>query len=160
SPDSEMGRIRNLSLFVGVLALILSVLISNVEGNLYDIIVKVVNLFVSPLFVLFFMALFVPFATARGTFIGGILSVAVAIAIAFYKFMGIEVLFIMPTSLLAGILSGTLASYIDYKILGNTDKAARRGEAAKITRDENNCNRSDYRNSCGKTIPEQDFSCI
>lgn len=138
SPDSEMGRIRNLSLFVGVLALILSVLISNVEGNLYDIIVKVVNLFVSPLFVLFFMALFVPFATARGTFIGGIVSVTVAIAIAFYKFMGIEVLFIMPTSLLVGIMSGTLASYIDYKVFGNTDTAARRGEAAKIIADESN----------------------
>src|SRR5690606_10335636 len=67
-PKNEMGRIRLLSFCVGIFVLILSIFISRVEGNLYDIIVKVVNLFVSPLFVLFFMALFVPFATARGTF--------------------------------------------------------------------------------------------
>src|SRR5690606_18223195 len=89
-PVNEMRRIRVLSLLVGVFALILSIFISRVEGNLYDIIVKVVNLFVSPLFVLFFMALFVPFGTARGTFLGGICSVAIAVAIAFFKFMGIE----------------------------------------------------------------------
>lgn len=131
-PKNEMGRIRNLSFFVGVFALVLSIFISKVEGNLYDIIVKVVNLFVSPLFVLFFMALFVPFATARGTFIGGVLSVAIAVAVAFYKLLGIEVLFIMPTSLIVGILTGILASYIDHKFLGNPETAAKRSKTAKI----------------------------
>lgn len=127
-----MASVRNLSFFVGVFALVLSVLISRVEGNLYDVIVKVVNLFVSPLFVLFFMALFVPFATARGTFLGGIGSVAIAVAIAFFKFMGIEVLFILPVSLLVGMVLGTFFSFLDVKVLGNPETMAKRSQEAAI----------------------------
>jgi SSS family solute:Na+ symporter len=100
--SNELKQVRQLSFFVGVIALLLSIGISYVEGNLLDIIIKEVNLFVAPLFVLFFLALFIPFATARGTFIGGMVSVIVAIAIAFFNFLGIKVLFIMPTSLFTG----------------------------------------------------------
>ncbi|MEX2512462.1 MAG: sodium:solute symporter [Cyclobacteriaceae bacterium] len=132
APKNQMSSVRNLSFFVGVFALVLSVLISRVEGNLYDVIVKVVNLFVSPLFVLFFMALFVPFATARGTFLGGIGSVAIAVAIAFFKFMGIEVLFIMPVSLLVGMVLGTFFSFLDVKVLGNLETMAKRSREAAI----------------------------
>jgi SSS family solute:Na+ symporter len=124
----QLKRIRILSLFVGIFTLALSLLISKVEGNLYDIIVKVVNLFVSPLFVLFFMALFIPFATARGVFIGGMVSIGVAIAVAFYKFMGIEVLFITPASLFSGIAAGILFSYLDHKVLGNQETMRQRSK--------------------------------
>jgi len=136
APKNQLRSIRNLSLFVGVLALGLSVLISQVEGNLYDIIVKVVNLFVSPLFVLFFMALFVPFATARGTFWGGIGSVAMAVAVAFYKVFGIEVLFIMPVSLLVGILLGVILSWLDHRVLGNAETMEKRRKAAAIVKED------------------------
>ncbi|MFO7823926.1 MAG: sodium/solute symporter [Cyclobacterium sp.] len=132
APKNQMSSVRNLSFFVGVFALVLSVLISRVEGNLYDVIVKVVNLFVSPLFVLFFMALFVPFATARGTFWGGIGSVGMAVAIAFFKFMGIEVLFIMPVSLLVGMVLGSFFSFLDVKVLGNLETMAKRSREAAI----------------------------
>ena len=132
APKNQMSSVRNLSFFVGVFALVLSVLISRVEGNLYDVIVKVVNLFVSPLFVLFFMALFVPFATARGTFWGGIGSVGMAVAIAFFKFMGIEVLFIMPVSLLVGMVLGSFFSFLDVKVLGNPETMAKRSREAAI----------------------------
>ena len=47
---------RPLSFFVGM-----------VQGNLLEVAFKVVNLLVAPLFVLFFMALFVPWANAVGT---------------------------------------------------------------------------------------------
>lgn len=124
----QLKRIRMLSLFVGIFTLALSLLISEVEGNLYDVIVKVVNLFVSPLFVLFFMALFIPFATARGVFLGGLVSIGIAIAIAFYKFMDIEVLFITPASLFSGIAAGIVFSYIDHKFLGNQDTMQKRSE--------------------------------
>lgn len=131
APKNQLQSIRNLSLFVGILALGLSVMISRVEGNLYDIIVKVVNLFVSPLFVLFFMALFVPFATARGTFWAGIGSVVMAVAVAFYKVFGIEVLFILPVSLVVGVLLGVILSWIDHRIFGNPEiMEKRRSEAA------------------------------
>jgi SSS family solute:Na+ symporter len=134
-PKNEMGRIRNLSFFVGIFALILSLFISRVEGNLYDIVVKVVNLFVSPLFVLFFMALFIPFATAKGTFLGGVVSVAIAVAVAFFKFLGIEVLFIMPTSLFSGIILGIVFSYIDHYFLGNQETVAKRSREAKVEKE-------------------------
>jgi len=124
----QLKRIRILSLIVGIFTLALSLLISRVEGNLYDVIVKVVNLFVSPLFVLFFMALFIPFATARGVFLGGIVSIGIAIAIAFYKFMDIEVLFITPASLFSGIAAGVLFSYVDHKFLGNQETMQKRSE--------------------------------
>ncbi|SHN14414.1 transporter, SSS family [Cyclobacterium lianum] len=135
APKNQMRGVRNLSFFVGIFALVLSVLISKVEGNLYDVIVRVVNLFVSPLFVLFFMALFVPFATARATLAGGLISVATAIAISFFKWMGIEVLFILPASLLAGILSGSILSYLDYRLLGNRETMEKRSREAAIFKD-------------------------
>lgn len=106
-------QIKRLSFFVGIAILLLSFIIGNVPGNLLDLIMKVVNLFVAPLFVLFFMALFVPFATARGTFWGGIIAIAVAIAIAFWGVLGITVLWIMPMSLVTGILSALVLSYLD-----------------------------------------------
>jgi phosphate/sulfate permease len=59
------------------------------------------------------MAIFVPFATSRGTVIGGIISVAVAVAAAFWEFMGITVLWIMPSALIAGVIAGVVASLIN-----------------------------------------------
>ena len=129
--DKALKQVKFISLAVGIFTLLLSIVVSKVEGNLYDIIVKVVNLFVTPLFVLFFLALFVPFATARGTFMGGIFSVISAIAVAFFGVMGIEVLFITPTSLVAGIIMGILFSFVDHKLLGNQDTMANRQKALK-----------------------------
>lgn len=136
APKNQLRSIRNLSLFVGILALGLSVMISRVEGNLYDIIVKVVNLFVSPLFVLFFMALFVPFATARGTFWAGIGSVVMAVAVAFFKVFGIEVLFIMPVSLVVGVLLGVILSWIDHRVFGNPETMEKRRTEAAILKED------------------------
>ena len=134
-PSNELKQVRQLSLFVGVFTLLLSIVISYVEGNLYDIIVKVVNLFVSPLFVLFFLALFIPFATARGTLIGGLASVAIAIAVAFFSFLGIEVLFITPASLFTGITVGVLCSFVDHKVFGNQQTVSNRSKHASVAQE-------------------------
>ena len=64
--------IKTISAIIGVFVCISSLLISHVPGNLLDIIFKVVNLVVGPLFVLFFLALFVPFATDKGAVFGAI----------------------------------------------------------------------------------------
>ena len=74
------------------------------------------------------MALFIPFATARGVLIGGLISIAMAIAVAFFKFLGIEVLFITPASLFSGIVAGVVFSYIDHKFLGNQETMQKRSE--------------------------------
>ncbi len=111
-PD-PLKQVKNLSYITGAIVMALSFFVGEVPGNLLDVIMKVVNLFVAPLFVLFFMALFVPFATGRATFWAGIISVAVAIAVAFWGAFGITVLWIMPVSLVAGIVSGIVLSYAD-----------------------------------------------
>jgi SSS family solute:Na+ symporter len=58
----------------------------------------------------------VSFATERGTFLGGIISIVVAISIAFFELFGISVLWIMPSSLIAGVAGGILFSLLDRMI--------------------------------------------
>ena len=126
--NNELKQVQKLSLLIGLIALLLSFAIPYVKGNLLDIAMKVVNLLVSPLFVLFFLALFVPFATSRGTFIGGVASVVIAVAIAFFDFMGLNVFFISIASLLVGVVVGVTCSFIDNKIFGNQDTARKRSD--------------------------------
>ncbi len=114
---NPLKQVKRISVFVGIVALVLSLAIGNVQGNLLDVVIKVVNLFVAPLFVLFFMAIFVPFATSKGTVIGGLLSVVMAVAAAFWEFMGITVLWIMPAALIAGVFAGVVASSVEVAIL-------------------------------------------
>lgn len=111
-PD-PLKQVVRLSYWTGAAVIGLSFFVSSVPGNLLDVIMKVVNLFVAPLFVLFFMALFVPFATERGTFVGGVASIIAAVAIAFFGAFGITVLWIMPMSLLTGIGVAVLLSALD-----------------------------------------------
>ena len=115
--ENPLKQVKRISLFVGIIAILLSLVIGNVQGNILDVVIKVVNLFVAPLFVLFFMAIFVPFATSKGTVIGGLLSVVMAVAAAFWEFMGITVLWIMPAALIAGIIAGVVASSVEKAIL-------------------------------------------
>jgi SSS family solute:Na+ symporter len=97
---------------VGFVAVGLSMLIPGLADNLLELCVRVVNLLTSPLFVLFFLALFVPWATPAGGVLGVIASTLVAIAIAFYKVFGLEFLWTAPCALLAGVLVGCLASWL------------------------------------------------
>ena len=104
-----LKRIRLVSVLLGIAVTVACFLIPYVTGNLLDVVIKVVNLVVAPLFVLFFMALFVKGATDMGTVIGGLVSFAVAIAISFFEIFGIKAVWIMPFALLAGIAAGLLA---------------------------------------------------
>lgn len=108
-----LTQIKLLTLFAGALVIVLSLLIGYVPGNLYDVIMKVVNLLVCPLFVLFFMALFVPIATENGTFIGGIVAILTALAIGYMDIFGITVLWIAPISFIMGVITSMAASYMD-----------------------------------------------
>ncbi len=110
---AALKEVKWMSYFTGAIVILLSLFIANVSGNLYEVIMKVVNLFVAPLFVLFFMALFIPFATERATFLAGICSVIAAVSIAFYEVFGITVFWIMPGSLAVGIVVGVALSWFD-----------------------------------------------
>jgi SSS family solute:Na+ symporter len=113
----ELKQIKILSAVVGLIVMLLSFVVGYIPGNLFDVIQKTANLVVAPLFVLFFLALFVPFSTEKGTFIAGAASMLFAVAIAFWEFLGIKSLWIMPASLIFGIVVGVIASYIETNML-------------------------------------------
>lgn len=105
-----------ISVLVGAVVIVLSLYVSVVPGNLVEVAYRVVNLFVAPLFVLFFLALFVRWSTTFGTWLAAISSIAVAVAIAYWELItgnkGISFLWIMPCSLVVGVTVGTLASLL------------------------------------------------
>src|SRR5690606_25001256 len=76
-------KVHLITIVLGILVTICSMFVGYIEGNLLDVVIKVVNLVVAPLFVLFFMALFIPGATERGTFWGGLFSLLIAVWTAF-----------------------------------------------------------------------------
>jgi SSS family transporter len=108
-----LSSIKRISAALGIIVALTCFLIGYVQGNLLDVVIKVVNLVVAPLFVLFFMALFVPSATDAGTVIGGLAAFAVAIMIAFLSIFGITAIWTMPFSFLAGILIGYICSKVE-----------------------------------------------
>ncbi|MGE0755688.1 MAG: hypothetical protein AB7O38_01645, partial [Pirellulaceae bacterium] len=117
-PLSNAQRLRLarfISVGVGVLAILLSVLVGRVQGNLLDLCYRVVNLLVSPLFVLFFLAMFVPWGRTTGALVAAATSLVTAIVIAFSQSLGlgaISILWIMPASFAVGAFSGALVSLV------------------------------------------------
>ncbi|MBN1589952.1 MAG: hypothetical protein JW888_10590, partial [Pirellulales bacterium] len=116
--SSEKSRLRTakaLSCIIGVVVYGLTFLIGCVEGNLLELAFKVVNLLVAPLFVLFFLALFVRWATPFGAVCATVAGVAVAVGIAFcpdYLPVRLGFVWIMPGSLVTGIVAGLLTSLL------------------------------------------------
>jgi hypothetical protein len=99
---------------VAVVAIALSLLNTLIEGNLVERCFKLVNLLTAPLFVLFFLALFVPWANAAGAWLGLLGAVVTAVVIAYAHDLGLSVglnfVWMMPCSLLVGVTAGTLGS--------------------------------------------------
>lgn len=108
-------QIRWITVLVGVAAVLLSFGVGYVQGNLFAVIMKVVNSLVAPLFILFFMAMFVPRATTFGTFAGLAASIAVSVGIAFFNVLDISFMWIMPGSLVVGAVVGVAASLATYR---------------------------------------------
>jgi SSS family solute:Na+ symporter len=117
-PLSDAGRVRLarfISAAIGVVVILLSLLVSRVEGNLVDLCYRVVNLLVAPLFVLFFLAMFVRWATTFGALVSAVASVVAALCIAFPESFGLgklSILWIMPGSFFAGVTAGGLFSLL------------------------------------------------
>ena len=114
SEAQSLRQSKVISILTGVIVVILSVGVNQVGGNLLEIAYKVVNLLTAPLFILFFMALFVPWATAPGALAGGIASAAVAIGIGYFQWGGLSFLWIMPMALLTGVVVGPLVSLLPF----------------------------------------------
>ena len=108
----KVRRAKLVTWVLGIVVIVLSLFASFISGNLLELCYKVVNLLTAPLFVLFFMAMFVPWATTPATWAAAIASTATAILVAYYPGLGLGFLWVMPVSLVAGILVGFLASII------------------------------------------------
>ncbi len=108
----EVRRARIISVIIGVIVVLISSTVNHIPGNLMEAISKLFGLFVAPLFLLFFMAMFVPWATSFGTLLGTACAVAVAAAIAFYSVFGLSFVWIMPCSLFVGLIVASLASLL------------------------------------------------
>jgi SSS family solute:Na+ symporter len=108
--SSHIGRDRLISLIIGTLVVGLSIWAGSVEGNLMARTFRISNLLVAPLFLLFAMAIFVPFARPFGTIVGVIAAVIVAVGIAFGNWMSF--VWIMPASLAVGLAVAMLVSLL------------------------------------------------
>ena len=101
-----------ISAVIGLLVLGTSFLVGYVQGNLLDVSIKLVNLVVAPIFVLFFLALFCPGATDRGAIVGGLGALAVEIGISFFGLFGFSQTWNLFAALVTGIPVGIAASYL------------------------------------------------
>ncbi len=110
----DVARLKRLAWLVAAVAIALSILNTVIEGNLVERCFKLVNLLTAPLFVLFFLALFVPWANAVGAWLGLLSAIATAVAIAFAPDLdlnlGVSFVWMMPCSLLVGVVTGTVCS--------------------------------------------------
>mgnify|MGYP000625105233 CR=1 FL=1 len=123
-----LKQARTISIIIGGAVTLLCLLVGYVHGNLLEVVIKVVNLFVAPLFVLFFMALFIPFATQFATITGGLVSVAMAIAIAFFEAFGLKVLWIIPVAFTAGIGTSCILSLCENFFFKNQKRNKNKNE--------------------------------
>ena len=114
-PRDEAHRIRrtkNIAWTVGLLTVASSMLVGYIPGDLLTINYKTSNLLVVPLFIPFFMAFFVPWSTTFGTWVGTLASIISAVGIAFYEVFNLSIAWIMPVSLVVGIVVGCIASIV------------------------------------------------
>ena len=115
--DGDMRMAKWVSVFLGIVVVLLSSVMAFVSGNLFEISQNVVTLFVAPLFGLFFMAIFVRFATSFGTLVGAAAGVATACAINYWRdvtgqYPPISFLWAIPVSLAVQIAVGCVASLL------------------------------------------------
>lgn len=110
SEDGGVRMVRKLSFAIGVVVVALGTLLGLIEGNILELCYKVANLLVAPLFLLFFMAMFVPWATTAGAHAGAACGVATAVGIAYFEIFGLTFQWMMPISFVVGAIVGTLVS--------------------------------------------------
>ncbi|MGK0239864.1 MAG: SSS family solute:Na+ symporter [Candidatus Pelagisphaera sp.] len=123
-PKTERKQVlfaRYLAVAIGAVVVLASTLVEHVPGNITAVTTKTVNLLTVPIFLLFFFALFVPSANAKGVWVGVSCSILVAVLIAFsgpifgMNEQGLDPVsfqWISPAALIVGIVVGYLACKI------------------------------------------------
>ena len=118
-PRSERHELRLaqlLTLGIGVVIVLLNTIVDKVPGNILEVTSKTVNLLVAPLFGLFFMALFVRWATSFGAIFGSIYGATAAVLVGFWDMLtGLEPLsfqWMSAVALSVNIVAGMLLSLL------------------------------------------------
>jgi SSS family solute:Na+ symporter len=116
-PMARQTHVRAAQMIVVIVGAIViggSTLIEYVPGNLMVVSKRVTGLLVTPIFTLFFMALFVRFATAAGTNAGAACGFLTALLVSFWNPLvedrSLSITWINPTALLVGITVGCIVS--------------------------------------------------
>jgi solute:Na+ symporter, SSS family len=112
----SLRRLKRLTWVFATCAIFLGIMNTFLTGNLLERCFKLVNLLTAPLFILFFLALFIPWANALGAWLGLLSSIATAVTIAYAPDFGIDLgisfVWMMPCALLVGVTVGVLGSAI------------------------------------------------
>ena len=118
-PATDAQRLRTarvLAAGIGLLAIAGSQVAGWLPGNLIEVANKSINLFLCPLFGLFFLALFVPFATPFGALAGAAYSITAATLVGYWDvFTGgpaISFQWIAPVALVTSLTSSCLFSLL------------------------------------------------
>jgi SSS family solute:Na+ symporter len=130
-PESDEQQIkfsRKMAVIIGAIVVSISPMVEFVPGNFLAVTQKTVNLLTVPIFLLFLFALFVPFANAKGVWLGTIASVTVAVLIAFGgQIFGqipgpdgkpidpVSFQWISPAALVVGVVVGLIGCKIFYR---------------------------------------------
>ena len=125
SQAEQIKLSKIISLLIGVIIVLLSFVIGNIKGNLLELSFKTINLLVGPLFVPFFMAMFIRFSAGTATFIGTLAAGITATLISFsQEFFGITIsfLWIIPVSFLVGALISIVLSLIPQRSVKDTER--------------------------------------
>jgi SSS family solute:Na+ symporter len=114
SESAKLRAARWMALGIGVVIVAGSFGMASVRGNLVEVSGKTVNLFFYPIFGLFFLALFVRFATALGAVIGAIAGASAGILVGYWDVItgepSLSFQWIGPVSLVTTLLVGITAS--------------------------------------------------
>lgn len=87
-PKTEAGALhfsKAMALAIGLAVIGASLFVQHVPGNFNEMTTKTSNLIVSPIFALFVLALWVPFATPLGAWLGCAYGIAAAVLISFWE---------------------------------------------------------------------------
>ncbi|MBH54273.1 MAG: sodium-coupled permease [Opitutaceae bacterium] len=112
---------RGLAVGIGIIIVLSSAIMEHVPGNISAVTQKTVNLLTVPIFILFFFALFIPFANPVGVWIGVLCSIATASLISFsgpifgmneQGYDPISFQWIAPSALVVGISVGSAACWL------------------------------------------------
>ena len=103
-----------MAVVIGALVVVATIGVGVVRGNIFEVAGKTVNLLGCPLFGLFFLALFVPYATPFGAVMSALYGVVGAIFIAYWDVLtgleGLSFLWIGPVSMASSMAAGYLFS--------------------------------------------------